>query len=55
MRDDTTSGGIALQRLRSAAMTCLSPAIILAIGTAARAQFDVETKLTATDAAAWRF
>ena len=34
-----------------AATTCLALAIFLAAGTAARAQFDVETKLTARDAA----
>ncbi|MCH8047396.1 MAG: FG-GAP repeat protein [Planctomycetes bacterium] len=43
-------GGIALRWLHSTATMCLSLAIFMALGTAALAQFDVETKLAATGA-----
>ena len=45
----------ARRRLGGAATACLSLALILAVGRAARAQFDVETKLTAADATAGDF
>ena len=45
------AGSIALRRLLGAATACFSLALLLAVGTAARAQIYVETKLTASDAA----
>ena len=38
MRNDTASGRIARRRLRGAVTACLSLAIVLVVGTAARAQ-----------------
>jgi hypothetical protein len=42
------ASGMVLRRLRGTVTACLSLAIVLAVSTAARAQFDIETKLTAS-------